>query len=402
MHYLGVDWADQKHQLSLKTKDGQVVSDFIITHDWNGFEALQAVLAEVGPVAINLERSDGLLVDWMIDQGWDVFVTPPRVVAGRRPRRSKGDRGDARLLADLCRLKDEDCRPIIIQSEIVETLRPLVRAFNQLQRQQLQHSNQLRQVLKQYYPSAVRAFTKLHGPVALAFLTAYPAPEVARKVSYEELSVFLRGKGYKCMRHFDKLYQRLHSSMPTARVPDGHIVHMKALVSMLQLLHQQLKHLEKQIEINFDRHPEAAWWRSFPGTGLLTAARLLAYVGDDRAAFPSYQVLQTTAGTAPVTRQSGKQTVVQFRWACSKPLRKAATDLARNSLRKSGWARSYFCTQKELGHDNTRAYRALANRWLRIIWTLWQRREVYDEVRHVTNRSRNGLAAPLVLVAAAS
>ena len=125
----------------------------------------------------------------------------------------------------------------------------------------------------------------------------------------------------------------------------------------------------------------------------MTAARLLAYIGDNRLAFPSYQVLQATAGTVPITRQSGKQTLVQFRWACSKPLRKAVTDLARNSLRESGWARSYFYSQKALGHGDTRAYRALANRWLRIIWTLWQRREDYDEIRHVVNRSRKGLPA---------
>lgn len=393
MHYLGVDWADEKHQLCLRTEDGQVISEFLITHDWQGFEALHAVLAEVGPVQINLERADGLLVDWMVNQGWQVFMTAPRVVASRRPRRSKDDRGDARLLSDLCRLKDEDCRPIVIQSEIVETLRPLLRAWAQLQKQQVKHSNQLRQVLKQYYPSAAHAFTKLHGPVALAFLESFPTPERARDLAYDVLSAFLRQNGYSCMRYFDQLYQRLHASAPTARVPDGHAEHMKALVAVLQLLHRKLKYLEKQIEAVFNDHPEATWWRSFPGAGLLTAARLLAYIGDNRLAFPSYQVLQATAGTVPITRQSGKQTLVQFRWACSKPLRKAVIDLARNSLRDSGWARSYFYSQKALGHSDTRAYRALANRWLRIIWTLWQRREDYDEIRHVINRSRKGLAA---------
>jgi hypothetical protein len=69
-------------------------------------------------------------------------------------------------------------------------------------------------------------------------------------------------------------------------------------------------------------------------------------------------------------------------------------DLARNSLRKSGWARSYFFDQLKKGHSKIRAFRALANRWLRIIWILWQRRERYDESRHVANRARKGLPIP--------
>ena len=82
---------------------------------------------------------------------------------------------------------------------------------------------------------------------------------------------------------------------------------------------------------------------------------------------------------------------MQFRWECSKPLRKAAMDMAQKSIRDSGWARSYFYAQRGLGHDKIRAYRALANRWMRIIWTLWQRGETYNEAKHVANRSRKGL-----------
>jgi hypothetical protein len=75
-------------------------------------------------------------------------------------------------------------------------------------------------------------------------------------------------------------------------------------------------------------------------------------------------------------------------------------DLARNSIRKSGWARSYFLDQLKKGHSKARAFRALANRWLRIVWTLWQRRERYDESRHVANRARQGLLAPQSQLAA--
>jgi hypothetical protein len=266
----------------------------------------------------------------------------------------------------------------------------LIRAYDQLHKQQINTGNQLRQVLTEYYLGAVHAFTSVSGPVTLAFLSAYPTPEAAQAASYEDLTAFLRRHGYTCMKHFDKLYQRLQAPQPRARVITGHVAHMLALVEVLKIFHHQLGQITRHLQQTFATHPEADWWRAFPGAGPLTAPRLLAFIGDNPAAFPSYQSLQSTAGTVPVTRQSGKKRVVRFRWACSHPLRKAAMDLARNSVRESGWARSYFYNQRALGHSTSRAHRALANRWLRIIWTVRQRGEVYDETLHIANRSHQG------------
>lgn len=123
----------------------------------------------------------------------------------------------------------------------------------------------------------------------------------------------------------------------------------------------------------------------------LTAAQLLSHFGDNREQFPSYQILQATAGTVPITRRSGKQQMVEFRRACSHSLRDTMMNMAKNSTRKSGWARSYYHDQLARGHSQSRAYRALANRWLKIIWTLWQRREGYNEAVHIANRPRRGL-----------
>lgn len=395
MHYVGIDWAEQAHQVCLIAADGRVLSEFTITHDGRGFERLRATLDEIGSVEINLERSDGLLVDWLAEQGWAIFVTAPRILASHRPRRSKDDRGDAHLLAELRRRNDPDSRPLVVHSERVEELRCLFRAYDQLQKQQMKTGNQLRQVLTEYYLGAARAFTSISGPVALAFLAAYPTPAAAQAVSYEELSTFLRHHGYTCMQHFDKLYHRLQMPEPRARVATGHVTHMLALVEVLKTLHHQMRQMTRHLQHTFAAHPDARWWCAFPGAGPLTAPRLLAQIGDNPAAFPSYQTLQATAGTVPITRQSGQKHVVKFRWACSHPLRKAAIDLARNSVRESGWARSYFYNQRALGHSTSRAYRALANRWLRIIWTVRQRGEVYDENLHITNRSRQGrIAAP--------
>lgn len=402
MHYVGIDWADGSHQIAIITTDGSCISEFAINEDLVGFNQLHDQLTMLMPLVINIERPDGLLVDWLIQRGFSVFFTPPRIAARRRPHSSKDDRSDARLLAQLLRMQDEDCRVIQRSSNCVVVLGQLLQAYEQLQRQQLRNANQLRQILKQYYPTMLRLFSDVKTKIALAFLQAYPTPQAAQDLSRSELETFLRTQGYNRMARLDKIYQTIHKPQPNAIVWEGMSRHVQALVPVLQCLNQQLSKIKRSIGVTFNTHPEASWWQSLPGAGELTAPRLLAHIGDNRAAFPSAEVLQARAGTVPVTRQSGKAKGVRFRWACNKALRKTMMDLAHNSLSKSGWAASYHYDQRQRGHTEQRATRALANRWARIIWTLWQRREPYNEALHVANRSKKGLVATRIPATATS
>ena len=82
MHYLGIDWATDKHDLCLMAPDGRVLSQFEITHDMAGFSKLHTLLKTLPDLRINIERSDGLLVDWLIQQGyalWKVISTSKRI-----------------------------------------------------------------------------------------------------------------------------------------------------------------------------------------------------------------------------------------------------------------------------------------------------------------------------------
>jgi len=401
MHYLGIDWATDKHDLCLMADDGRVLSQFEITHDMAGFSKLYELLKTLPDIRINIERSDGLLVDWLVQQGADLYITPPHVLAHRRPTRVKDDKGDAFLLAYLLRLGDPDCRPYSRQSQIVTHLRQLARAYDRALAEQRRLSNQLIYNLRQYYPVALTLFSFVRSPLTLAFLEQFPSPQDAEKITYADLEAFLREQKYTHMHRLDLIYQRLHVPMPRASVQAGYVEHVKMLIPILRTLHYQKAALIREMKKVFLTHPEADWWLSFPGTkGPLTPARLLAWIGDDRNRFPTAASLQAVAGTVPITRRSGKSKSVEFRHNCSHPLRSAADDLARQSLRHSGWAKAYLQQQLGKGHSTPRAYRALANRWMKILWTLWQRGERYDEAVHVANRSRQGLPAIVPLAEA--
>lgn len=83
-----------------------------------------------------------------------------------------------------------------------------------------------------------------------------------------------------------------------------------------------------------------------------------------------------------MTYQSGKSTVVAFRWACNHRLRAALTCLAGNSRHASTWAAAVYARARGRGCDHSHAVRILARAWLRVIWRAWIDRQPYDPARH--------------------
>ena len=138
----------------------------------------------------------------------------------------------------------------------------------------------------------------------------------------------------------------------------------------------------------FEQHPDVFIFEFLPGTGLLLAPALLAKFGDYRDRFPTPGDVQAVAGTCPVTKRSGKRKLVLFRHGCDKEFRRIAQQFARASVPQSGWAAAYWREIRPHCHSDSHAYRILANRWLAIIWKMWQDRKPYDEAYHLQQRAR--------------
>ena len=152
--------------------------------------------------------------------------------------------------------------------------------------------------------------------------------------------------------------------------------------------------VQRALNALFAQHPDQAIFASLPGTGAFLAPALLAKLGDDRERFPSAASLQALAGTCPVTLASGKRKRVVFRHACDHEFRQIAQQWARCSRRKSVWAIAYWQQVRPRYASEHDACRRLANRWLAVLWKLWQRRELYDEAYHL--RQRRLRSQPLV------
>jgi transposase len=382
MHFVGIDWADQTHDICILAEDGEIISQFKIDHTLDGFHQLDRVLHALRPLRISIERPDGLLVDYLIEHGWELYLIPPRATAAKRGRRSKNDKQDALLLANLLRTADREVRPINRPSALAQHLKHRVRLLDKLMADRTRYANRLVYTLKLYHPTMLGTFRYIYAPLTLAFLQRFPDPQTARDASLTDFETFFEGRHYNSKHKIPGFHARFQEPVAQADDVAGHRFTMLSHVTMLETLNNQILPLQKDIKKLFDQHPEADWWSHFPGVGDLTGPRLLAYIGDNRARFPNYAILQANAGTVPITEQSGQRSKVLFRKECSKPLRNTVTQWAKNSLRQSAWAKAYFANQRSRGHDTNRAYRALANSWVRIFWTLWQSGEYYDAERH--------------------
>ncbi len=198
----------------------------------------------------------------------------------------------------------------------------------------------------------------------------------------DELKDFFREQQYTHPHKVPSIYESLQEPALRAcpELAEAYQMVEASFIPVLRSLLAQIEMLEKNIASVFKQNPAHEIFSSLP-TGEITAARLNGELGSNGSRYPTCRDLQSNAGTAPVTRRSGKSTVVYFRWQCNKHLRDAFQNLARESVKRCTWAKDYFKRQMKLGHKASRAYRALANRWAAIVWKMLQEGQCFYQAR---------------------
>lgn len=394
--YMGIDWSLKKHDFAIMNEAGEVIAQAVIAHQKSGFQQLDETRAALGVPAseclVGLETAHNVLIDYLWGQGYEqVYVVPPTVVKSSRGRYghsgAKSDKQDARLLADILRTDRSRLQPWRPDSLLTRQIRAQVGWVGYLTKSIRRTSERLRANLLRYYPGALELFGGLEAQVTLAFLLEYNTPQAMASLSYEQFLAFMKGRRYP-RQAIPKQYARLQRSYPEAN-PETVAVHAEEtgyLAGQLLELVRRKRTLKRELDRQFQDHPDAPIFASLPGAGELLAPSLLAKFGDDRERFPTARSVQALAGTCPVTEQSGKKRVVKFRRSCDKAFRQIVQQWARSSLRQSAWAPLYWeQVLARVGHEND-AYRRLANRWLAIAWKLWQTRQPYDEGYHLRQR----------------
>jgi len=389
----GIDWASDKHDVLIEDLDGVRVWAGEIAHDEDGITELCSMLLAAGVIRVAIERPDGLLIERLLDAGLVVLALHPNQVKAARPRFSvsggKSDRFDAFVLAELARTDHHRFRALVPDSDQTKALRALTRGRGELMSTRRTLCNQLRAELERCWPGVIRAFPDLHRRIVLAFLDRWPTARDAGGLTERQLATFLTKHHYSGKRTATQILDQLRTA-PTGRAGQAETAArrqlIRGLVATLRQIIEQIKLLESQIADGVHAHPDGEIFTSpfASPNSTLTAAVLLAEIGDQRARYPTSEALAGDAGQAAVAVESGKKKVATFRRACDHRLRDAFCTLANTTRHHNPWAQRLYTDARARGHDHQRAIRTVGRAWSRVLWRCWQDGIPYDPDRHNT------------------
>lgn len=396
-HFAGFDWAKDHHDIVVVDVSGTIVAEFRIEHTLAGWRQWKEKTAAFPCLGVAIETSFGAAIEQLLESGSIVYPVNPMNAKRYRERKcssgDKTDRHDAWAIADALRVDGHAWRTLVAQDPVVAELRLLGRDEVALIAERTALVNQLQQALHEYYPTALECFDDWTCAGAWSFVETFPTPQALAKAGKRKWEKFLHSHKLFRPQTYGKRIEAF------GKAGDWHVspatTAAKSFLALtrckqLRVLQSQLESYRKRIEVLFASHPDSGMFGSLPGAGPKLAPRLLGEIGSDRALYEEPQGLQCMAGTAPVSYQSGKVHKVHIRRKCNKHLRHAVHLFADKSRARSSWAAVYYDTLRQRGMTHAQALRCLGQRWLKIIWKMWQSHSPYDPALHMRNQLAHG------------
>ncbi|MCX4581218.1 IS110 family transposase [Streptomyces sp. NBC_01571] len=397
MIYCGIDWAEKTHDVALVDDSGELRAKRHITDDAAGYKLLLDLLAEHGdteenPIPVAIETSRGLLVAVLRQGKRQVFAINPLAAARYRDRhsvsRKKSDPGDALVLANILRTDMHAHRPLSNDTDLARAIAVLARAQQDATWNRQQMANQLRSLLREYYPAALDAFAAwqngLCRPEARELLKAAPTPVKAAKMTRTQIDGALRRAGRK--RGIEAEAERIREvfrgdfAHQPPLLEDALGQQMLALLRQLEAACTATDDLAKAVAETFPEHPDADVILSFPGLGTQLGARVLAEIGDDPTRFADARGLKAYAGSSPITRASGKKSSITRRWVKNDRLNHVGYLWAFSAITASPGAKAHYRRRRDDHGDwHAAAQRNLFNRMIGQLYHCLQKHELFDE-----------------------
>ncbi len=407
---IGIDWADKKHDICIQVTDTGQRQVYQIAHKTDKIDKWARSLYREygGPIAIALELSKGPIVSAL--QKYDFFVIfpiDPTTLANHRKTftlsGAKDDPTDAEYALDLLLKHTEHFQVLKPQSVEMRTLMTLVEQRRRLMNDRVRMTNRLRSALKQYYPQALEWFDRIDTLLFCDFIKRWPSLAQARRVRKTTLEKFFRAHNMNRRALLERRMTAIKSALPLTEdeaVIVPYRLQVLTLVAQLEVALESIRIYDEEIAGLAPQHPDYGLFSALPGAGPSLAPRLLVAFGEQRERFANAAELQKYAGIAPVTERSGQKHWVHWRWQCPTFLRQTFVEWAAQTINKSYWAGLYYYQQRAKGCSHQAAVRALAFKWIRILYRCWVTRTPYDEAKYLKALQERG--SPLLKIAEAA
>jgi Transposase IS116/IS110/IS902 family./Transposase. len=405
--FIGIDWADQKHVWCMQAVGSEKRESGELVHTPEAVEAWVGQLCQRfanRPIAVAVEQTRGALAFMLSKyEPLHLFPVPSTMAANMRkalyPSGSKDDPRDADLLLDLLLQHRDKLRRLSPDTEATRRVQNLVEERRKLVDEKTAQSNRLTSHLKIYFPQMLDWFEHLDTELVCALLERWPTLEELQKVPPAKLRTFFCKHHCRDQELIERRMLAIRQAMPA--IGDRAVIEAKSMVvkvsvQLIRSLLEGIADLDEKIEEAAAVHPDFFIFDSLPGAGAVMAPRLLAAFGSQRERYGSADEVQTYTGIAPVMESSGKKQWVHFRWAAPKFLRQSFHEWAGHSIAHSVWARSYYQQQRSKGNGHHAAVRALAFKWIRIVFRCWKDAVAYDESKYLAALARRG--SPLLTI----
>jgi transposase len=309
------------------------------------------------------------------------------------PSHAKDDPTDAELQLELLLKHRDKLTPLKPQSPAMRALEQLVEHRRRLVGDKVRTTNRLTSTLKDYFPHVLQWFHDKDTTIFCDFLAQWPTLKAAQLARRSTLERFFHAHH---VRYADVIDQRIHAikSATPLTTDEGVIVPnallVQALITQLRVILQAIADFDHAIAHRAQSHPDFPLFNALPGAGAVFAPRLLVAFGEQRDRYASADELQQYAGIAPVTERSGNKTWVHWRLQCPTFLRQTFVEWAAESIRHSFWAHAYYQQQRDKGTSHQAAVRALAFKWIRVVFRCWQNHTPYDESVYLNALKQRG------------
>ncbi len=366
-------------------------------------EAIAAWVSQLSSLAPNatievcIETSTGPLINALLEfETLQIIPVNPLALANYRkafaPGGGKNDPVDAKLIMQFLIHYGDTLRQLAPNSPQTRELASLTQDRRTFVEQRVGLSNRFMTMLKAYFPTVFELKpARAYSEFIVILVAAYPTLTDAQQAGKTKLRKLFYGKGSK-----EKIEARLTLIMDATPLTTDPVVlrtaarQCQVIARQLQLLNDSIKAYDSQIKSLVKLHDDYKIVAKLPGASFRTQTRIIAALGDDRAGLANAECLQAAAGIAPITTQSGKSRVVSARWSASKFIRQTFHEYAGLSIGKCEWANAYYQNQIAKGKSAQSAKRALAYKWIRIIFRLWQSTTEYSDSRYTERLAITG------------
>ncbi len=398
---VAIDWADQQHAVSLYDQSTGLREQTIVKHTPQALQEWALGLRQrfAGqPIAVCLEQSRGPLIYALLQYDFFVlFPINPATLAKYRQAFStaggKDDPSDADYLLDLLQHHRDRLRVWRPDDEKTRTLSLLMEQRRRLVNDRTRLSNRLTALLKGYFPQVLDWFEDIRTTLVCDFLARWPQLSLLQRARPATINQFLRSHHSTSKPTNARRLAEIKSALPLtndAAVITSSVLNVKVLVAQMKIVIAAISEYDRHIEALCLTHEDYQLFAALPGAGLIHAARLTAALGSDRSRWQSANELLCFSGIAPIIERSGKQFRVRWRYFCPKFFRQTFHEFAAQSIQDSFWARAYYYSQRAKGKEHHAAVRALAFKWMRVIWKCWHTRTPYNEIVYLETLRKKG------------